>query len=200
MDPSVGDPAEPSQLPLSELPLNELLRRLAARTPAPGGGSSGAVACAIAAGLVEMAAGFDRASQSASTGARAAALRAQALELAERELHAYEPVLEALRLPVDDAEREHKLAAARLTASDSPLEVAVIAAELAELAAELAQAGNPNLAGDAIAGALLAEAACRAAVALVELNLREAPEDARVTRTAGLVARAWRARLQALSA
>jgi methenyltetrahydrofolate cyclohydrolase len=36
----------------------ELLDRLAARTPAPGGGAAAAWACALAAGLVEMAASF----------------------------------------------------------------------------------------------------------------------------------------------
>lgn len=204
MDPSAGPPMDPpagdlAELPLSELPLSELLRRLAARTPAPGGGSSAAVACALAAGLVEMAAGFDRAPEAGRTGARAAALRAEALELAERELHSYQPVLDALRLPADDLERGHELAAARSSASDAPFRVAAIGAELAELAGELACAGNPHLAGDAIAGALLAEASCRAAGRLVELNLRQAPEDARVSRTADLVRRAWQARLQALS-
>ncbi len=99
------------------------------------------------------------------TAERARELRARALELAEVELHAYEPVLEALRLPRDDPERAGRVRAAQDAASESPLEVARIAAELAELASELARTGNPNLAGDAIAGALLAEASAQAAAA-----------------------------------
>lgn len=199
MDPPAGPPMDLPAGDLAELSLSELLRRLAARTPAPGGGSSAAVTCAFAAGLVEMAAGFDRAPEAGQSALRAAALRAEALELAERELHSYQPVLDALRLPVGDGERGRELAAARSSASDPPFRVAAIGAELAELAAELACAGNPNLAGDAIAGALLAEAACRAAARLVELNLRTAPEDARVSRTSDLVRRAWQARLEALT-
>jgi methenyltetrahydrofolate cyclohydrolase len=39
--------------------LAEFLDQLAARTPAPGGGAAAAVTCAMAAGLVEMAAAFD---------------------------------------------------------------------------------------------------------------------------------------------
>jgi formiminotetrahydrofolate cyclodeaminase len=103
--------------------------------------------------------------------ARAGALRTRALELAEIELHAYEPVLEALRLPREDPDRSRRVDEARSAASESPLEVARVAAEVAELAAHIARAGNPNLAGDAIAGALLAEAAAQAAARLVAINL-----------------------------
>jgi methenyltetrahydrofolate cyclohydrolase len=112
------------------------------------------------------------------TAARAGELRARALELAEVELHAYEPVLEALRLPHDDPQRAERVHAAQAEASQSPLEIARVAAELAELGAELARTGNPNLAGDAIAGALLAEAAAQAAARLVAINLTEGVEVA----------------------
>ena len=61
----------------------------------------------------------------------------------------------------------------RVTASQSPLAIAGVGAELAELAADLARTGNRNLAGDAIAGALLAEAAAQAAARLVAINLTE---------------------------
>ncbi len=85
-------------------------------------------------------------------------------------------MLEALRLPRDDPERAERVRDARRTeASQSPLEVTRVAAELAELAAELAAGGNPNLAGDAIAGALLAEAAAQSAARLVAINLTGGP-------------------------
>ncbi len=74
-------------------------------------------------------------------------------------------MLDALRLPRDDPERAARVDAARTEASQSPLELAQISAELAELAADLASGGNPNLAGDAITGALLAEAAAQAPLA-----------------------------------
>ena len=106
---------------------------------------------------------------------RAGQLRTRALELAEIELHAYEPVLEALRLPRDNPDRADRVSAAETEASKSPLEIARVAADLAGLAAELATNGNPNLTGDAIAGALLAEAAAQAASRLVAINLAEGP-------------------------
>jgi len=51
--------------------LAQFLERLAARTPAPGGGSVAAVTCAMAAGLVEMAAAFDTSGTLDLVGARA---------------------------------------------------------------------------------------------------------------------------------
>jgi methenyltetrahydrofolate cyclohydrolase len=127
---------------------------------------------------------------------RARAARVRALELAEIELHAYEPVLEALRLPRDDPQRAERVDAARARASESPLAVAGVGAELAELAADLAVTGNQNLAGDAIAGALLAEAAAQAAARLVAINLTDGPA---VVEAAELARRAAAAREVALS-
>jgi methenyltetrahydrofolate cyclohydrolase len=126
---------------------------------------------------------------------RAGQLRTHALELAELELHAFEPVLEALRLPHDDPERESRISAAQAEASQSPLDIARAGAEVAELAGELARAGNPNLAGDAIAAVLLAEAAAQAAARLVQINLTQGSQ---VDEAAELAARAHAARQHAL--
>lgn len=186
-------------LSLAALPLAELLQRFAARTPAPGGGSGAATGCALAAALVEMAARFDPTPEAEATVARAAALRGRLLQLADRELEAYAPVLDALSLPAGDVDREVRLAQARSAAADPPLQIAAIATELAALGAETAQAGSPHLTGDALVGILLAEAACRAAVALVELNL-DAPADPRRSRAAELARAAAAARDHALAA
>jgi formiminotetrahydrofolate cyclodeaminase len=128
--------------------------------------------------------------------ARAGQLRTRALELAEIELHAYEPVLEALRRPREDPERATRVSDAEAEASKSPLEIARVAADLAELAAELATNGNPNLKGDAIAGALLAEAAAQSAARLVAINLTDGPV---VYEAAAFAARAGAARDRALT-
>jgi formiminotetrahydrofolate cyclodeaminase len=176
--------------------VGEVLDRLAARTPAPGGGSAAALACATAAALVEMAASFaDGATEAA---ARAGTLRARALELAEADQDSYPPVLAAARLAADDPARPAALAAALSGAAEIPLEVARIGAELAALAAALAGDGSRYLAGDAVTAALLAEAACGAAAALVEINLSDAG-DSRPDQAAQLVADATAAREQALS-
>ncbi len=192
---SAGDPPG-----LTALPLNELLERFAARTAAPGGGSAAATACALAAALVQMAARFDLAPDAQQTARRAADLRCQALELGDRDLRAYAPVLEAFALPAGDESRAAQIAAARSAAADPPLEIAAAAAELAGLGAGLARHGNPHLTGDAITAVLLAEAACRSAVELVELNLGDAGDDLRRRQAEDLARRAAVARSQALAA
>lgn len=159
-------------------PLNELLDELAAKTPAPGGGTAAGWALALAAGLVAMAAAFAGAEP---IRARASELRALALELADEELHAYEPVLEAQRSGGD-------VAAALSAAAESPLAIARAGAELAELGAEVARTGKASLRGDALTGMLLAEAACRAAATLAEINLAGQPDDPRLAEAVALAA------------
>jgi len=70
---------------------------------------------------------------------------------------------------------------------------------LGTLAAELVRAGNQNLIGDAVTGALLAEAACRAASRLVEINLQDVAGDGRRSEASRLAVRAARAREAALA-
>jgi formiminotetrahydrofolate cyclodeaminase len=191
---------------LADRPLSELLEEVAAERPAPGGGCSAAWACGLAAGLVEMSAAFtlaqprygERHARMAEIQTRVRDLRARVVELAEEELHAYEPVLAALRLPAEDPDRAARREAALSAAAGSPFAVAEAAAEVAELAAETARSGNRHLEGDAITGALLAEAACRAAARLVEINLTGHADDGRRDQVAGLARRAWAAREEAL--
>jgi formiminotetrahydrofolate cyclodeaminase len=193
--------------PLADRTLGRLLDQVAEASPSPGGGSSCAVACALAAGLVEMAAAFTLAreqyarlhSRMTELGARASELRAQALRLAEEELSVYAAVLEVLREPEEAPGRAERLDAALSDAADSPLAVARAAAEVAQLAAEVAGSGNRHLRGDAISGALLAEGACCAAACLAELNLAGRPGDPRRDEASDLQQRALQARLSALS-
>ena len=53
-----------------------------------------------------------------------------------------------------------------------PLEIAEAAAQVGQLATGVAAGGNPNLRGDAITAAYLAEASARSAAALVDINVR----------------------------
>lgn len=184
----------------------ELLDEVAAATPAPGGGSSAAWACALAGALVEMAAAFGRGRTDLAAahkrleeiGARAGQLRALALEQGELELSSYEPVLVALRLPPEDPARAEQLATALSNAATAPLAVTRAGAELAELAQEVASLGSRHLLGDARTGLLLAEAACQAGAGLVELNLEGRREDPRPDEARELARRASVARAEVL--
>jgi glutamate formiminotransferase/formiminotetrahydrofolate cyclodeaminase len=165
-------------------PVGLLLEDVASERPAPGGGSVAALAVALAAGLAAMAARLSvgRWDDAAATVERADALRKHAAPLAPADARAYEEVITALRLQkhLEPVVREAAIESALSRAADLPLEIARAGAEVALLAADAAEHGNPNLRGDATAGALLAAAAARAAANLVEINLAASPGDDRI--------------------
>ena len=149
------------------LPLRGFLDELAARTPTPGGGGAAAVTGALAAGLVAMAARFSVTQLPAAgdLAARADELRRRVADLADIDARAYAAVLETRREQAA-ARREALLGAALV-----PLEIAEIGAQVAELAVRVTEAGNPNLRGDALTGAVLAAASARSAACLVDINV-----------------------------
>jgi formiminotetrahydrofolate cyclodeaminase len=178
---------------LADQTLIEFLDAVGSASPAPGGGSSSAMAGALAAGLVEMAARIG-----GGDSERPRRLRERALELAQAELSSYAPVLEALRLPREDPARAERLATALLEASRAPLEVSEIGAEVAELGLDVAQGSDAAVRGDAVAGVVLAEAATTAAARLVEINLVESGAHDLVERARAARGRAAEARARAL--
>jgi formiminotetrahydrofolate cyclodeaminase len=183
---------------------DELLADVAAATPAPGGGSVSGWACALGAALVEMSARItlerpdhsDRHERMAEIARQAAELRQEAGALAERELHGYEPVLEAMHLPAGAPDRRARLDAALSQAAETPLEIARVATEVATLALETARDATPQLRGDALTGLVLSEGACRAAGELVRINLAELPRDPRLTEIRELIESAEARRAQ----
>ena len=184
--------------------LGEFLDAIASDTPAPGGGSVAAVVVAMAAGLVAMACRFSTSQweDAPDVAARAEDLRARVAPLAPADAAAYEEVLTAMRLPkdLDPQVRNVAIGNALARAAEVPLEIARDASEVAALAQLVAERGNPNLRGDAVAGALLATAGARAAANLVEINLATTAEDGRRTRAREYVATAEAAAEAALAA
>ena len=182
-------------MPYTDVPFEELLDTIAAETPAPGGGSVAAFVTEMAASLAAMAARFAH-DWDGATGAVAQAetLRHRAAPLATADAVAYENVLTAMRMPTDlEVEVRDALIGETLSrAADVPLAIAVTAADVASLAAEIAASGNPNLRGDAAAASVLAASAARVAANLVEINLEDKPEDERVARARTAATRAAR--------
>ena len=112
--------------------------------------------------------------------AQAGALRERLVGLAEEDIRAYAAAMEALSAARGSGgDRDRMLGVALERAADVPLAIAAAAADVAELAAEAAAAGPATLRPDAAAATLLAEAACRAAARLVEVNLATLPGDPR---------------------
>jgi formiminotetrahydrofolate cyclodeaminase len=172
-----------------ELPLDRFLDLLSSGEPAPGGGAAAAVAVALAAALAGMAARLaaKHLPDAAELTQKAEELRTAATPLARADAAAYADVIAAQRKGANVRE-------ALSEAAEVPLTVAGTGAEVAGLAARLAEDGNPNLKGDAVAAVLLAEAGARAAATLVEINLAGDEQDERLARVRELVGAATEAR------
>ncbi len=186
---------------LLELPVGDLLERLASDLPTPGGGAVAALAAAMAAGLVAMVAratvGWEDA---AGVAAQAHILRARVAPLAAENAAAYEFALASFALP-DELEAEVRgraIGDAVARAAELPLRIAAAASDVALLAAYVAHRGEPALRADAAVAAVLAEAAARSAAHLVEVNLTTTEDDERVVRARGYAAAAGEAARGAL--
>ena len=174
---------------LTDLTVRDLTDRLASREPIPGGGSASALAGAMGAALVAMVAELTIGRpESVEHEVALRELRTagqqrctELLELAEQDAVAYQAVVKARRLPKDsEADRQARSAAlssAMVDAARVPLQTAVAAAEVLDLAQRIAPIGNRNAVSDAGVAAQLAVAALRGAVLNVQINLPYLPED-----------------------
>ena len=174
----------PDRLP--ELSLRELLDLLASDERVPAGGTGAALVVAVAAGLVAKAARLSRSEWLEAGGAVAQAdtLRQRALQLAQSDAVAYEDAL-AMLANVEHIEpdrRDTAIQDALARSAEIPLLISQTACDVSHLAADVAEAGNPELGADAAVAAVLAGAAARAAGHLVDVNLATVPEDERAAR------------------
>jgi formiminotetrahydrofolate cyclodeaminase len=172
--------------PFLDLTLAEWLDALAQSRAAPGGGSALGFTVAQAAAVLAMAA---RVSNAPGLAAQAEALRRRAAPLAQLDNDVYEQALvaregmEALR----PEQRDWELGKAFARAAEPPLEIASAGADVAELAAQLAEVGDPRVQADAQVAAALGIAAARGALALVAVNLTATDDDPRVAEAGRLV-------------
>jgi formiminotetrahydrofolate cyclodeaminase len=176
--------------------VRQLLDDVGARTTAPGGGAVTGIVTALAGALSTMCARFAD-GQSVSAGRRAEDLQIRAASLAEADPIVYAAYIHARREQLDRA----TVSAALDEAIRVPLEMAEVAAELVQIAGELARSGNPRLRGDAMTALFLAAATTRSAAALVCENLADAGvgNDPRLVRAAELLASVSAAEQEALS-
>lgn len=176
--------AEPADR-LVTLSVGELLDATAARTTAPGGGAAAALTAALAASLTAMAARFDRDPQrAAELTALADDARARAAALADADVAAYSRYVAARRSRSADLEQALDEAIA------VPLQVSVLAEQVAGAALRLAREGNPRLRGDAATACWLAAAAAGSASGLVAENLPSRPGDERIEQARACAKRA----------
>ena len=182
---SQSDQLTPSYL---DADLGTFLDLVAERTPAPGGGAVAAISLSLAAGLVSMAARFTApgGDPDPPVAVQAERLRLRAAELADIDAAAYGSVIGAYaRSPAVDREsRRDRIRSALREATEIPLEMTEIGAQIIVLAASLVEQGNPNLRGDARTALLLAQASVGSAAALVGINVEAGSLDHDLVRRA----------------
>ena len=180
-----------------DLPLQDFLAEVATPEPMPGAGYCAAVTLSMAAGLVAMVAGASRERVGRGQGrrragehaarARRAPGAAQRRGLRERDRAAAGRGVRARAGgEVDGSDPSQDLGMLLERAAQIPLEIAQAAVDVASLAAVVAERGDQALRADAVAAALLAQGAARAAATLVEVNLGTTESDPRVARVRDL--------------
>jgi formiminotetrahydrofolate cyclodeaminase len=187
-----------------ELSVGALLDLVADRQRSPGAGSVAAVATAAAAALVVKGARYSAAVWPEADGAaaQAEALRRRSAPLALADARALADAIEALDEPrEEDADRrDWHLGRALAEAAGAPLAIAEAAADVATLAAEVADRGSPDTRPDVAAAAALAAACAQMSAHLVAVNLGASADDERVKRAEALAKRAMEAARRALAA
>lgn len=165
-------------------------------TAAPGGGAVAAAAGALAAALAGMVARLttdkkkyaEVEAQMTAIARDADALRVQLLQAVQADVNAFGRVMEAYRLPKDDAGREAAIQAALIGAAGVPLGVAEAALEAMRLAGNAAALGNLNAVTDAMAGVHMALAAIEIAALNVRINAASLTDPERAADYAGRAA------------
>jgi len=159
------------------------LEELAAPTATPGGGSAGAYAGAMGAGLIAMVAGLtigkkkyaEVEAQMQAIRVMAESLRKELTQAVDDDSSAFEAVMGAFKLPKETEEEQTKRNAAihvaTLNAARVPLRVAKDAVKVMELALKCAKEANINAVSDSLSGFAMARAALAAAGYNVKINL-----------------------------
>ncbi len=175
--------------PLPETPEPTFLDELAAGTPSPGGGSAAAHTAAAGAALVAMVGRLTVGKKKYKAVEpqvwpiieRAEELRRELETLVNEDAAAFEAVMAARRLPKateeQKAARQQAIQEATRKAAQVPLRTARLAAEVLDLAGQIATIGNLNAVTDAGTAAALAHAGLTGAILNVRINILDLPED-----------------------
>jgi formiminotetrahydrofolate cyclodeaminase len=117
----------------------------------------------------------------ATLDAPLADLRQRLLGLADEDTAAFERLMAAFRLPKasdeDKAARREAIQAATREATTVPLQTAVAAARVLDLAGTVAALGNPSASSDLLVGMGMLRAAAEGAAANVRINLEGIKDD-----------------------
>jgi glutamate formiminotransferase / formiminotetrahydrofolate cyclodeaminase len=172
------------------------IEQLAAPTATPGGGSASAAAGAMAAGLTHMVAAMSRGkkayvqyeTQLSEAIARLSTLREELKAAIDEDAQAFDLVMKAYKASKDSPDPNALIAAATKQATLVPLGVAQKSREVKQWAEKLGSITNPKAASDLTVAKALADAAVTGAIANVEINLQDLPDEAFVKQVRAQVA------------
>lgn len=203
--------------PLTSLPLSDLLDRIAAPTPAPGGGAAAAIVGALGASVSAMVASLPRTRHDTpdertrlDLAARdLAAHRVALARLADDDTAAVNALVAAAHLPhataADADARRQALAEATREATRVPLETSRLCAEALERTRDVAAAGARVAVSDIFVAISLLKAAADGAASNVRANIEGLADETfvrettrQLTRTLDAVARAAHASMATL--
>lgn len=188
-------------MPINDEKVGDVLARLAAREPAPGGPTAAALHVAQGAALLGMAARFSNGAEHAQHQVTIGRithevdeLRMLALRLADADTESMTAMSGAVRLPAaTEAERAARTAAisqALVSAAWLPSQVISVAGMVVDLAAALVPIGNRNVLPDIAAAAEAARAAAAIARVNVEVNLPDIADEQASLEMIGVTSRA----------
>ena len=164
-----------------EIPIGQWLNALASRSPTPGGGAAAALCAATSSSLLGMVAQYTtgekwaaRADEMQAIIAETSTLRVRAIVLCDADADAFQAVDAAYKLSKDNEQQKSvrtvAIQAALTGAAEPPTHVGDIAVRLVELAADLAESGNPNVLSDVAVASSIARSALESAIANIEIN------------------------------
>jgi formiminotetrahydrofolate cyclodeaminase len=158
--------------------IKNFLDDLAAKSPAPGGGSAATLSAAIGVSLISMVANYtagnpkykDSSERASIILAKVKTARARLDELVDEDVEAYGRLSKALKEKGNDKD---VMELAYKEAIAPPFEVCRISAECMSFCDELAEHGNKNLITDTAIAVILLEGAFFSAKYNVYINLKE---------------------------
>ncbi|MDD5428917.1 MAG: cyclodeaminase/cyclohydrolase family protein [Candidatus Omnitrophica bacterium] len=161
----------------NDRPIRDYLNDLAARKPAPGGGSAAALSASIGAGLMSMVANYtvgnpkykESEERAAQILKNAEEFRTRLQALVDKDVEAYEKLSAGMKGAAKDPAALDKLYKEAMT---PPFEICKITAEALKVCEELAECGNKNLITDTAIAAILLEGAFFSAKFNVYVNLK----------------------------
>jgi formiminotetrahydrofolate cyclodeaminase len=180
---------------LVDLTLKEFCKELSSSSPAPGGGSTGALAASLASSLVSMVANLtigkkkykEYEKEMESVKEYATNLTNNLLELVDQDTIAFNKVMDSFKMPKGTKDekdlRTKTIQEAMKGACEVPLEIAKYSVKVASLSNKIAKHGNENAITDAGVAARLAEASYFAGVYNVRINLASIKDKEYIEKT-----------------